>query len=133
MKLSTEELRHSHYLAGLDPDIDCSKHSILFHFNEEEYKDLEREMLEDEKDPGIRDDWRERLDWSIEDVARGYKKGHNVIIDAMNETELRLLVSRLKTEHKKLVHFANEIVVELNATQDRVAELEKKLKQVAGL
>jgi hypothetical protein len=104
--LSTEELQEEHFRAGLPRYLDCANHSPLFHLvsrDESEWDEVD--------DP--------RLTKSIN------RRGANVHIDAMNETDLRLEVSRLETKHKRLVGYVNEFVVEC---ERRIADLERKLK-----
>jgi len=48
-----------------------------------------------------------------------------VVLEEMNDTER---LAALEERFRKLKLFANQIVAELNATQDRVAALEAKLK-----
>jgi len=122
--MSITEIREDHLIGGLPADLPCEQHSPLYHLvgrDESEWDEVEDERLSFEEDPSIRPDWQERL---------GIKeRGHNVIIDGMDNAELRLEVSRLKTTLKKLTNFVNELVVEHNQLNDKVKELEAKMVQ----
>jgi len=108
LKLNTQEIREDHYQAGFPVDMDCSKHSPLFH--------------QIGKTSGY-DDARQRAMTAAKNKAA---EQHDTVLVKITESRMEKRIESLEAKHARLTKYTKELAKFVNELEARIEKLEKQ-------